>query len=105
MYTSGLLGSSVKVPHVPNWAEPVWHLYVVRSTNRVDLQQRLSSSGVGTLIHYPVPPHMQAAYSALGLVTEDFPVAEMLASEILSLPIGPQLEFESVRSIILEVRQ
>ncbi len=55
-----------------------------------DVQRQLADAGVGTLIHYPIPPHMQAAYSALGIAPDDLPLASQLANEVLSLPIGPQ---------------
>jgi dTDP-4-amino-4,6-dideoxygalactose transaminase len=67
LYTKGLEDSGLILPHVPDWADPVWHLYVVRSTERDALQQRLGEAGIGTLIHYPIPPHMQAAYAGLGM--------------------------------------
>ena len=62
LYSDALMGSGLVLPHAPEWAEPVWHLYVVRSPERDALQNRLTSAGVGTLIHYPIPPHMQEAY-------------------------------------------
>jgi len=95
-YTQGLAGSGLVLPHVPNWAEPAWHLYVVRSSRRDALQARLTEVGVGTLIHYPIPPHMQAAYNKLGIGPESLPLARDLAQEVLSLPIGPHFDMESV---------
>jgi dTDP-4-amino-4,6-dideoxygalactose transaminase len=91
LYDEGLRASGLALPHVPNWAEPVWHLYVVRAADRDGLQKRLAAAGIGTLIHYPIPPHMQAAYAGLGLAPDALPVARHLAGEVLSLPIGPQL--------------
>lgn len=90
-YAEGLRDTGLILPHVPEWADPVWHLYVVRSPDRDGLQQRLAAAGVGTLIHYPIPPHMQAAYEGLGLAPEALPLARDLAGEVLSLPMGPQL--------------
>jgi len=90
-YDAGLAGSGLTLPHVPNWAEPVWHLYVVRSPDRDALQARLTAAGIGTLIHYPIPPHMQAAHADLGLAPETLPLARDLANEVLSLPMGPHL--------------
>ena len=76
------------VPQVPGWAEPVWHLYVLRHPARDDLCTRLAAAGVGTLIHYPVAPHMQKAYA--GLYNADaFAVSRRLATEVLSLPMSP----------------
>ena len=79
------------LPSVPEWAEPVWHLYVIRHPKRDALQQHLQSTGVGTLIHYPVPPHRSPAYAELNYGPGTLPITERLAGEILSLPIFPSL--------------
>lgn len=91
-YTEGLLECGLILPYVPDWADPVWHLYVVRSLDRDALQARLSGAGIGTMIHYPVPPHMQKSYAGLGIASEALPIARRLAGEVLSLPIAPQLD-------------
>ncbi|MFU8865530.1 MAG: DegT/DnrJ/EryC1/StrS family aminotransferase [Rhodobacterales bacterium] len=96
IYTKGLAGSGLILPQVPNWADPVWHLYVVRSTERDALQQRLEAAGVSTLIHYPIPPHMQEAYAGLGIAADAFPLARQMADEVLSMPIGPQMDKQNV---------
>ena len=62
-YTKGLAESGLILPHVPDWADPAWHLYVVRTSDREALQGRMTEAGIGTLIHYPIPPHMQKAYA------------------------------------------
>ena len=98
-YAGGLADAGLILPHVPDWAEPVWHLYVVRSPARDALQARLSEAGVGTLIHYPIPPHCQAAYAEMGLAPEAMPLARRLAGEVLSLPIGPHLAVEGVQAV------
>ena len=79
----------------------VWHLYVVRSPERDRLRDALNALGVGTEIHYPVPPHRSAAYAdhALG----PFPVADRLAGEVLSLPIGPQLPLAAADAVVAAV--
>src|SRR5690606_15481377 len=77
------------LPAVPPWAEPVWHLFVIRTSRRDALQQHLAAEGVGTQIHYPVPPHLSCAYAGAGWKRGDFPLAERFANEVLSLPIGP----------------
>ena len=79
------------LPTVPEYAEPCWHLFVVRSQSRDAFQRILTENGIGTLIHYPIPPHKQMAYENLDLKTGRFPLAETLAVEVLSLPIYPQL--------------
>ncbi len=81
----------VTIPYEPEWSRAVYHLYVIRTVNRDELQEHLAGKHVGTGLHYPVPLHMQKAYAASGYGKGDFPVAERLASEILSLPMFPQL--------------
>lgn len=103
-YAEGLRDSGLILPHVPDWAEPAWHLYVLRSPDRDGLQKRLTDAGVGTLIHYPIPPHLQAAYADLGLAPEALPLARDLAGEVLSLPMGPQLAIANAAQVIDAVR-
>lgn len=79
-------------PVVPDWADPVWHLFVIRSPQRDDLQARLAEAGIDTLIHYPIPPHRTGAYP--GYASAPLPLADQLAAEVLSLPIGPHLALE-----------
>jgi dTDP-4-amino-4,6-dideoxygalactose transaminase len=87
------------LPYVPPYADPVWHLFVVRHGERDELQQHLSRAGVGTLIHYPLPPHLQEAYAELGYASNSFPVAEDMARAVLSLPMGPHLSAEEVSQV------
>ena len=105
MYLESLRESALVLPHVPSWAEPVWHLFVVRATERDVLQRALAKAGIGTLIHYPVAPHLQAAYGELGLDEGALPVSERIHGEVLSLPIGPHLDRESVEAVIHHLRQ
>jgi dTDP-4-amino-4,6-dideoxygalactose transaminase len=79
----------LRLPTVVPGAVPVWHLYVVHSTQRATLQQHLAAQGIGTLVHYPVPPHRQPAYAQLGLLAGSLPIAEELATTSLSLPLWP----------------
>ncbi len=104
-YAAGLRQAGLILPHVPEWAEPAWHLYVVRSKARDAVQQSLAAAGVGTLIHYPIPPHRQAAYAMLGIPAESLPIAQALANEVLSLPIGPQLAMDAVEKVIAETQR
>lgn len=90
-YAEGLRDTGLVLPEVPEWAESVWHLYVVRSPARDALQRALQAAGIGTMIHYPIPPHRQAAYASLGIDPEAFPIARRMAAEVLSLPMGPHL--------------
>lgn len=98
-YQSALIDQGVKLPFVPEWAEPVWHLFVVRSDARDILQKHLSERNVGTMIHYPIPPHLQPAYAEIGFQRGDFPIAEAIHDSVLSLPMGPHLNTEDVTTI------
>ncbi|WP_163849194.1 DegT/DnrJ/EryC1/StrS family aminotransferase [Pseudooceanicola aestuarii] len=99
-YQEGLKGSDLVLPSVPSWAEPAWHLYVVRTQKRSELQAHLADKGIGSLIHYPIPPHMQSAYGSLGIEPDALPLARRLADEVLSLPMGPQLTVKDVWGVI-----
>jgi dTDP-4-amino-4,6-dideoxygalactose transaminase len=88
-YSEKLEETGLVLPYVPNWAEPAWHLYVVRTKNRDSLQTSLAGDGIGTLIHYPIPPHMQMAYVDSGYRKGEFEIAESIHNEVISLPIGP----------------
>lgn len=90
----------IGTPFVPEWAEPVYHLYVIRCGRRNDLQAHLSANQIDTGIHYPIPLHLQAAFASLDYGPGDFPVAESAASEILSLPMYPQLRPEDQRRVV-----
>ncbi len=103
-YTHGLKDCPLVLPATPDWADSAWHLFVVRSKKRDELRSRLADDEIGTLIHYPVPPHMQLAYTDLGLSRQDLPVAGRLSDEVLSLPIGPQLSPLDVARVIGAVR-
>lgn len=90
-YLEDLAGLDLVLPQVPEWAEPAWHLFVVRHRQRDALQRQLAEAGIGSLIHYPIPPHRQQAYAGLGFAQDLFPLASRLADEVLSLPMGPHL--------------
>jgi dTDP-4-amino-4,6-dideoxygalactose transaminase len=94
----------VVLPAMLEDVEPSWHLFVIRHPQRDVLQQRLTQAGIGTLIHYPVPPHLADAYAELGMKTGAYPIAEDLASTVLSLPIGPHLGLEATEFVIHTLR-
>ena len=104
-YQQGLVGCSLTLPHVPDWAEPAWHLYVVQHPQRDAIQKALTDAGVGTLIHYPIPPHRQQAYALAGWEQGSFPLAERMADEVFSLPMGPHLDVEQVAMVVAAVKQ
>ena len=102
-YQQGLVESGLVLPHVPEWAEPAWHLYVVQHPKRDALQQALTAAGVGTLIHYPIPPHKQQAYADAGYAVDAFPFASRMAARVLSLPMGPHLAAAQVNHVIATI--
>jgi dTDP-4-amino-4,6-dideoxygalactose transaminase len=90
--------------HEPTWSRGVYHLYVVRSQNRNGLIDHLKKAGIETGIHYPIPLHLQNAYARLGYYKGDFPVSEKLASEIVSLPMFPQLTSGQQAKVVEEIQ-
>jgi dTDP-4-amino-4,6-dideoxygalactose transaminase len=102
-YTRALDGlPALEVPRVPDWAGPVWHLYVVRVREREEVQRCLAERGIATVLHYPIPPHLQEAYASMKLPRGSYPVSERLSDEVLSLPIGPHLS-DTQRSAVIAV--
>jgi dTDP-4-amino-4,6-dideoxygalactose transaminase len=79
------------LPTVPEWADPCWHIFVIRTANRDSYQSKLTENGIGTLIHYPIPPHLQKAYEHLRYAQGSYPIAEKMAKEVLSIPMGIHL--------------
>ena len=98
-YQENLDATNLVLPFVPDWADPVWHLFVVRIKNRDQLQQHLNDSNIGTVIHYPIPPHLQSAYAELNYIKDSFPIAEIIHEQVLSLPIGPHLGLASASEV------
>jgi len=92
------------LPWVAPWAEPAWHLFVVRTARRDALQAHLTAQGIGAQIHYPVPPHLSPAYRSAGWQRGDFPLAESYAGEVLSLPIGPHHTADQIDTVCAAVR-
>lgn len=105
IYQNGLASCGLELPFVPEWAEPVWHLYVVLSKQRDEFQKALSNAGVATLIHYPVPPHLQRAFENLGFEKGAFPIAEQIHDQVLSLPISPHITVEQAEKVIEACRR
>jgi dTDP-4-amino-4,6-dideoxygalactose transaminase len=103
-YLEELQETELQLPSVCEGADPVWHLFVVRSKRRYELQSYLKKQGINTLVHYPMPPHLQQAYRELGLHIGSFPITERIHSEVLSLPMGPQLLERSLPRVIEAVR-
>ncbi|MDD5180283.1 MAG: DegT/DnrJ/EryC1/StrS family aminotransferase [Gallionellaceae bacterium] len=103
-YLRQFTGGDLGLPFVPEWADPVWHLFVVRSARRDALQSHLAEQGIGAMIHYPIPPYLQAAYAELGFRVGDFPIADVIHREVLSLPIGPHVRNWEINIVVKSVR-
>ena len=97
------VASAMTLPDEPVWSRAVYHLYVVRTTDREGLMSHLKSKGIGTGIHYPVPLHFQKAYSSMSYVAGDFPVSEKIAEQIVSLPMFPQMTAEQQSRVVEEI--
>jgi len=93
----------VHLPYEPSWSRAVYHLYVVRTNNREEMITHLRNAGIGTGIHYPVPLHLQKAYVSLSYNLGDFPVTEAVSSEILSIPMFPQLTAVQQARVVREM--
>jgi dTDP-4-amino-4,6-dideoxygalactose transaminase len=102
-YSSLLGGFSCVLPFVPEYAEPVWHLYVIRIQNRDHLKDYLIQQGISTVIHYPTPPHLQSCYSDYS--ERNLPITSLLSSEVLSLPISPNLENREIEMVCASVKR
>lgn len=104
LYLKQLANTGLTLPYVPEWGEPVWHLFVLRSSGRDQLQKHLEYQGIGTLIHYPISPHRQQAYAEMGLQEGCLPISEAIHREVLSLPIGPHLSMTQAGRVVEAVQ-
>ena len=103
-YTELLAGTPLQLPFQADYAESVWHLYVVRHPERDALKAHLDANGVGCALHYPLPLHLQKCYASLGYKPGDFPVAEKAANQCLSLPIYPELTDGQIQRVVEVVK-
>ena len=103
-YLERLADTSLVLPVVPDHADPVWHLFVARSSRRNMLLEELGNVGIGAAVHYPVAPHNQPIFARLGLSDDALPVSAQLQHEVLSLPMGPHLSPDQVDHVIDSVR-
>ena len=104
-YMESLPGYNLILPTVANWAKPVWHLFVVRTTEREQLQQQLHHSGIDTMIHYPIAPHLQPAYAAESRYTKGMlSVTETIHDSVVSLPIGPFMTDKQIAHVIASLQ-
>ncbi len=103
-YREQLEGTSLILPCQPAEVSPVYHLYVVRHPRRNELQAYLKERGIQTLVHYPMPVHLQPAYADLGYHTGDFPQSEIAAQQVLSLPLYPEMDLADVDAVCQTIR-
>jgi dTDP-4-amino-4,6-dideoxygalactose transaminase/acetyltransferase-like isoleucine patch superfamily enzyme len=94
---------SLTIPFEPSWSRAVYHLYVIRVSEREQLMNQLKDAGIGLAIHYPIPLHLQKAYASLNYSLGDFPVAEQVSGEIVSLPMFPQLRADQQARVAAEI--
>ena len=103
-YLQGLAGIDLQLPYIHPDCESVWHLFVVRHAQRDAFAQTLSAMGIDTVIHYPIPPHLQPAYESLGIAEGLLPISECLHREVISLPISPVMSVAQADEVIVKVR-
>lgn len=104
IYSEALRGTSLRLPFVPDWAEPVWHLFCIRHTARDGLRDNLAARGIETLIHYPIPPHRQTAFDHMLIEKGAYPIADAMATQLISLPIGPAMEQHDAHRVADELQ-
>lgn len=97
-YMEGITNPLIQLPKIVDQAQHVWHLFVVRCSERAKLQEHLKKDGIQTLVHYPIPPHKQDAYKDLNHLS--FPVTELIHKEVISLPLSPVLSSSDVQQVI-----
>lgn len=98
LYREQIKNKAIQLPQCTNEDQHVWHLFVIRSKQREALQQHLAEHGIQTLIHYPIPPHMQQAYKNWNLIS--LPITEAIHQEVISLPISPIMTKEQALTVI-----
>lgn len=105
-YLQEITNPLIQLPACPeNDVEHVWHLFVIQCKQRDQLQAYLTEKGIQTLIHYPVPPHLQAAYTELGLKEGSYPITESMARCCLSIPLWPGMPEQEVSEVIFQLNQ
>lgn len=100
-----LMAKGLVLPSVASHLEPAWHLFVVRHPERDRLAAALAAAGIGTVIHYPVAPHLQPAYAGLQRGAGSFPISETMHAQVLSLPLGPTQTVEQTQLVIAVLHQ
>ena len=96
-YLNNIKNTKIILPYNPDWADSVWHIFTIRTKQREKLVEYLHNHNINTMIHYPIAPHKQPAYSEFNHL--NFPISECIHEEIISLPIGPHLKLDDVSFI------
>lgn len=99
-YTEGIRNQLIKLPTVRSGATSVWHQYVIRTDRRDELIEYLDSKGIGSIIHYPIPPHLSEAYQYLGYKEGAFPITEEYANQVLSIPMYTGMDVDTQKRVI-----
>lgn len=105
LYSEGISNPLIKKPYVPEYAEPVWHIYGIRCDKRDELEFYLNENGIGSNKHYPIPIHLQECYKTLGFKEGDFPIAEEISSTELSIPMYYGMTDEEIQYVIDKVNE
>lgn len=105
IYFQDIKNDNVILPYVSDYTSPIWHVFIVRTQKRDKLQRYLKENGVGTLIHYPIPIHLQPAYKDLGFNQGDFPISEKIANEVLSIPIWYGMKNDQIKYIVDKINE
>ena len=105
LYSEGISNPLITTPYVPEYAEPVWHIYGIRCDRRDELEKYLNVQGIGTNKHYPIPIHLQECYKNLGFKEGDFPIAEEISSTELSIPMYYGMTDKEIQYVIDKVNE
>lgn len=105
MYLQGINNPEIVLPFVPDYAQPVWHIFGIRCSRRDELEKFLNDSGIGTNKHYPIPMHLQECYADLGYKEGDFPIAEEISATELSIPMYYGMTDQEVQYVIDKINE
>ena len=104
-YLEGIKNPLITLPFVPDYADPVWHIFAIRCDRKDELQKFLRDAGIGTNNHYPIPMHLQECYKDLGFKEGDFPVAELISSTEISIPMYYGMTDEQIDYVINKINE
>ena len=104
-YLDGIKNAQIILPYVPNYAEPVWHIFAIRCKRRTELESFLNDAGIGTNKHYPIPIHLQECYRELRHKEGDFPIAEEISKTELSIPMYYGMKDEEIQYVIERINE